>query len=275
MSQYPDHDLDDEFSDNSTGDQRHYHQHHQQNHHQQQQQIHQINTCHKHTIEKEDSQSTDGSDEDILHVVTNVYTIPILKSSKITISSDCGNGDQSFQEIHTSALPLVANSDWQNGQVNSCHLASASSMSAGESATSRVECTAAIDASASSPCQRKYLQQQQQQQQQHPSIKPIVTSKIGQEFAKSKFQIHSIVEIYENNSNDSDVEQKAGDSNDHVAFLNTNSKYDDTTTREEFVTHLNGEDGNAQIQLVDLHRKYISRYIFISNIYVPHFRTPK
>lgn len=173
-----------------------------------------ISSTHKHKIENIDD-STDGSEEDVLHVVTNVYTIPIIKSNS------AGNGpfiQQSQQEIHTSAS---IDEDLLNRHM---HASSSIPIVLGEPS---------LDLHSKS-CTNETVRIKRVidsvQQTSNNEIMPTVTSQIGHDVTKSKFQIRSIVEIYENQgeTNQQQQQQKSQD----LGFFKTSTQYNETTSKE-------------------------------------------
>lgn len=202
-----------------------------------------VTSTHKHKIENiESSGSSAGSDEDVLHVVTNVYTIPIIKSN-----SD-GAGpfiQQSQSEIHvsTSLDDDFMNSACSAGNYRQHHhhqehvSATAVPIILGEphlemqSKTTTHESRKIVKRVVDSSCGDDHEFHEHHYEQQ-----PVVTSMTGQDFTKSKFQIRSIVEIYEN---ELDAAAATAESSSHATendnmtgYFKTSTQLNETTTKE-------------------------------------------
>ncbi len=202
-------------SSSSSSIHSHHHQHHKA------QEIYLNNnsntntTTHKHKIEthrssnqdapKSKSNSGDGeSDEDVLHVVTNVYTIPIIKSSSSTTNNNehasSSSTSTTTSTMHNSmSIPIVLGEP----RVEATRVRSTSTSSEKRTVIRRV-----VDSE-----KTQQLNQDLEQQQQNNTV-------------KSKFQIRSIVEIYENQ--DENNSQQAKD----VGYFNSNTQFNETITKE-------------------------------------------
>ncbi len=144
-----------------------------------------------------------GSDEDILHVVTNVYTIPIIKSTS------AGNGpflQSSQQHINTTTS---FDDDLLSGRHHSIVASTSVPIVLGEARLDQYQ-----------------HQRQHQHQHQHHSMKRVIDAtqeashqnqqqimttsmtQSGQDLAKSKFQIRSIVEVYESEGQQQQQQQQ-------------------------------------------------------------------
>jgi hypothetical protein len=198
--------------------------HSHQHHHHKAQEIYLNNnnntTTHKHKIEthhstqdvpKSKSTSGDGeSDEDVLHVVTNVYTIPIIKSSSSTINN--ANEQQTLSTssiMHNSmSIPIVLGEP----RVEATRVRSTSSSSEKRTVIRRV-----VDNEKTQQLNQDLLLDQQQQSNTN-----------NNNTVKSKFQIRSIVEIYENQDENNSQSQQVKD----VGYFNSNTQFNETITKE-------------------------------------------
>jgi hypothetical protein len=192
-------------------------------------------SSHTHKIENvEHSVGGGGGDEDVLHVVTNVYTIPIIKSS----SDGAGPFINQSQEIQvsTSLDDDLLNSSSSCSKSYLHHKQQQSEpMLLGEprvelqSKTSSHETrtiTKRIIESSSSSCMDDH-----HQQSSSSAAAAAAVSSLGQDFTKSKFQIRSIVEIYENQL-DADAAKPSGESESVSGFFKTSTQLNETTTKE-------------------------------------------
>jgi len=163
----------------------------------------QISTSNKHQInEKNTTQNTgtdaatsDNSDDDILHVVTNVYTIPIMKSTS------AGNG------------PFITGSTKEINVTTSCNeefLVNEHNQKAKNMLTS----SNSVPVVLGEPINYRKTEYSSGQV-------PIHLAEQGSN--KSKFQIRSIVEIYEN-----PVEEQEQDK----CTLKNSGYFEETTTKE-------------------------------------------
>ena len=203
----------------------HQHQHHkaQEIYLSQQQQQQFISSSHKHKIETQHnrsplvnetttpptkSKSTSGeSDEDVLHVVTNVYTIPIIKSSSthngVSTSTTPMTTSHTSTTLHNSmSIPIVLGEP----RLDSTRIRSSSTSEQTRTVIRRVTDS------------EKAVQQLNQELNQ--------SSEQANGATKSKFQIRSIVEIYENQ--DEQQQQQVKD----VGYFNTNTQFNETITKE-------------------------------------------
>ena len=126
-----------------------------------------------------------GSDEDILHVVTNVYTIPIIKSTS------AGNGPflQSSQQ-HINATTSF-DDELLSGRNHSIVTSTSVPIVLGEPR---------MDQYQHNNLMKRVIDATQESQPNHHQQQQIMTTSVtqsGQDSAKSKFQIRSIVEVYE------------------------------------------------------------------------------
>jgi hypothetical protein len=200
-----------------------------------------ISSSHKHRIENlnDDEASSDGagSDEDVLHVVTNVYTIPIIKSTS------AGNGPfvhHSQHEMNTASsvdesLGCKSTSNILTSTSIPTHVVLGEPRLEMHSKTSSHE-TRRIDKRVIESTQKRTCQRinggehvtsimrqlspsQSNSQQQTPDV------------TKSKFQIRSIVEIYENPV---DVEKHHQQEQKDTGIFKTSTHFEETTTKQVF-----------------------------------------
>ena len=141
-------------------------------------------SAHHRLLTEKNSDAASGpecsSDEDVLHVVTNVYTIPIIKQSS---SSAATTSD--------SAIPIALGEPRVRSSSNETR-----------TVIKRIsDPNATNETNASS------------------------ASSQAEQVTKSKFQIRSIVEIYENQD---ESQQAAKD----VAYFNSNTQFNETITKE-------------------------------------------
>ena len=229
MSSHPDSSSSILKSTSSSSIHSHQHQHHKAQEiylSQQQQQF--VSSSHKHKIETQHnrplvnettptkSKSTSGeSDEDVLHVVTNVYTIPIIKSSSThngvststttTSTTTPMATSQTSTTLHNSmSIPIVLGEP----RVDSTRIRSSSTSEQARTVIRRVTDS------------EKSVQQLNQELNQ--------SSEQANGATKSKFQIRSIVEIYENQDEQQQQQQQAKD----VGYFNTNTQFNETITKE-------------------------------------------
>ena len=170
-----------------------------------------MTTCHiKHRIDTcEEANSSDGSgsEEDILHVVTNVYTIPINNnSSKPILASLAENsGNACLDNANATASSIgVKISNNSNSLSSMCY----QPVTAKDSCHvfKRVACTSSSEqaSKAQQPCA---------------------------DLTKSKFQIRSIVEIYESDHPPPPSRQQSAAAQD-LAFYKKSTQVNETTTKE-------------------------------------------
>jgi hypothetical protein len=194
-------------------------------------------TTHKHKLEPskhiEDNLSSDGSDEDVLHVVTNVYTIPIIKSNS------AGNGpfiEQSMHDIHTSTS---VDDDMLSKHQKSCLVTSQS-----------IPVVLGEPKLVGGPDVKQISSHYHQQTQQSENSMTSSTRKIVKQttstqhqqlpqadnVAKSKFQIRSIVEIYESSPEQllQQQQQQQQQNQQEIAFYNASTQFKETITKEDF-----------------------------------------
>lgn len=180
-------------------------------------------------------------DEDVLHVVTNVYTIPIVKSSSST-----GDNDLS-QEIHIST-------SGDNEYIRSSGLTTTSSnrrcrerhehvygISGGGTTQTTDSMTGMGDDNEVDCIVIASPSQQNQPCEIHTRKTSRETRKITKrvidegDVTKSKFQIRSIVEIYENPVEQaSETVERAGGGDQSTAFFKTSTQLNEFTTKETF-----------------------------------------
>lgn len=189
-----------------------------------------IHTSHTTKIENIDNgASSDGSDEDVLHVVTNVYTIPIIKSSS------AGNGpfiEQSQPEMHisTSVDDDFINRHQQQAVINT---SSSIPLILGEP---RLEMQSKSAVHETRRVVKRVIDSTQQTTTPSNDQVPIVTaaSAAGHEMTKSKFQIRSIVEIYENTDTQQQQQQQQ---QPDVGYFKASTQFQETTTKEIIGEH--------------------------------------
>lgn len=163
------------------------------------------------------SSSNNGSDEDVLHVVTNVYTIPIVKS---TSSGDGPFVQQSVRETHSSKNQ---NDDLMKSRQSSSHFQSSSK-------ATRSEPHAEMQSKLQSNESRKIVTHSSSSTKMDAASHTFnhANSNQNSNSTKSKFQIRSIVEIYESQSDD----QKKHPNDEHSGTFKTSSKLNETIIKE-------------------------------------------
>lgn len=145
-----------------------------------------------------DGATSDNSDDDILHVVTNVYTIPIMKSTS------AGNG------------PFVTDSKHDLNVTTSCDEAFLKNEHTQKTTKNSLTSSNSVPVAIGEPiCYKKTVYSTDQQ----PSH---LAEQVSQN-NKSKFQIRSIVEIYEN-----PIEEQEQDK----CTLKNSGHFEETTTKE-------------------------------------------
>lgn len=162
-----------------------------------------------------------ASDEDILHVVTNVYTIPIIKSTS------AGNGpflqtSQSNLNQTTSFDDDLLSRQHQHHTITSSTSVPISVINGAEPYMKRI-----ID-STSHQQTSTISTHEHLHHHHHQSM-----TQSGQDLAKSKFQIRSIVEIYENQPEGASSAAAAANEID-LSFKS--ATHVEETTRHEVIT---------------------------------------
>lgn len=175
----------------------------------------------KHRIENtEEASGSDGSDEDVLHVVTNVYTIPIN-----------GNGVVIHTHSPPGTKPIIANCLENGGSELVGSSGGPSSIGIRISnAPTNMTCYQPVPLIDSKRCgeQPKDTCHVFKRVINEPCAVP------GSDVTKSKFQIKSIVEIYESDSPPPTCQQQAlpQATTQDVGFYKTSTKVNETTMKE-------------------------------------------
>jgi hypothetical protein len=195
-----------------------------------------VQTTHKHLIEKvsdeenNESDESASSDEDILHVVTNVYTIPIIGKSvsagngPFILDTSSASEQQGGFHASTSVDEVVLNQ--QRQYYSSSHEHQHTSSTSIPFNEPHVEVKRTVV--------KKVLEQSTSS-----DAKPVATSQVGHDLTKSKFQIRSIVEIYENPSDSTEGKQQQQQQSGDVGFFKTSTQYNELTTKEVIGQPLN------------------------------------
>lgn len=194
-------------------------------------------THHHHKIDANNERESSGSggDEDVLHVVTNVYTIPIVKTADSTgaqeihistsggdeciRSSGVGSANRRCRERHENVFGISGDED--------CVIASPSTVEMKKTCRETRRIT------------KRVIEETGGRS----------TSPVG-DVTKSKFQIRSIVEIYENPVEQSAVEPGADPS---TAFFKTSTQLNETTTKETFSEPLLSQRGTPIAPNINTH----------------------
>lgn len=192
--------------------------------------------------QQRESSGSSGGDEDVLHVVTNVYTIPIVKPSSSSDSQEIHistTGDNEF--IRSSGLSST-NRRCRERHEHVYGISDASTGGDGE-----VDCIVIA-----SPSQINNHRQHSPHVELHSKKTCRETRKItkrviddaaggtppppGTDVTKSKFQIRSIVEIYENpiEQSSGEIERGSSSGNQSTAFFKTSTQLNEFTTKETF-----------------------------------------
>ena len=153
---------------------------------------------------------SDNSDDDVLHVVTNVYTIPIVKSSS------AGNGPFITQSNQKINITTSCDEDFLIRQRKTPTLIASSSSVPVVLIDSHFENQCKITSS-------HYETQQLSKEDNGSSSDEPAIMILQDQPVKSKFQIRSIVEIYEN-----PVETQEKD----LGTFKTSNHYEETTIKE-------------------------------------------
>lgn len=220
-------------------------------------------THHHHKIEAaagssggESSSSSSGGDEDVLHVVTNVYTIPIVKST----GSGGGVEGDAAQEIHITqsgndeyirSSGLMSSSSTHAASSNQrCrerheHVYGISSSIGTGGGDDEVDCVViASPSQLNSQAPHCELHSKKTCRETRKITKRVIDESAAAagtaDVTKSKFQIRSIVEIYENPIEQcgGDVERSNGGGVGDQAFFKTSTQLNEFTTKETFAEPL-------------------------------------
>lgn len=244
-----------------------------------------ISTHHHHKIDTGTSSCDKGvggdptNDEDVLHVVTNVYTIPIVKSS----GGD--SSQQQQQEIHISTSTdddFIRSSGLNNSSNRRCrerheHVYGIS----GEGGEEMGEQDYII-CSPPSHLEIKKTCRETRKITKRVIEEPCSTSNTAGDLTKSKFQIRSIVEIYENPLEAESTSICAASSTTNnsadqsTGFFKTSTQFNEFTTKETFTEPLisssqRGLNIKHIIFAVDYYTYYFVTVIscFISHAIIP------
>lgn len=221
-------------------------------------------------------------EEDVLHVVTNVYTIPIVKSTE---SAGSGGG---CQEIHISTSSNDEHirssglgSGGSNRRVRERHehvFGISEAAPAGEHENDCVIVT-------TSPHSQPHVEMQTRKtcRETRKITKRVIDEPGGSptpaDVTRSKFQIRSIVEIYENPIEQQQELQQSLNADQSTGFYKTSTQLNEVTTKETFSEPLLSQRGTAAQLYICVH---ICAYLCFSlslfqamslSIFISHFST--
>lgn len=250
-----------------------------------------ISTHHHHKIDTGTSSCDKGvggdptNDEDVLHVVTNVYTIPIVKTSS-------GDSQQQQQEIHISTSTdddFIRSSGLNNSSNRRCrerheHVYGISGDGCGGEEMGEQDY---IICSPPSHLEIKKTCRETRKITKRVIEEPCsTTSNTAGDVTKSKFQIRSIVEIYENPLEAESTSICAASSTTNnsadqsTGFFKTSTQFNEFTTKETFTEPLissssqRGLNIKQYILAVDYYTYYFDCYLVLSltllYLYIPY-----